>query len=132
PPSSFPSITRLSKSPRKGALSMSNRSIFGTSLLSLTICTGAALAEAPQVETERAPVSSNIGSRQIEELPTARRPIMQLLSQTPLGTALDKAGIDIYGHIEGGYDANFDPPANDQNAFRLFDFQNEKVILDQL
>jgi hypothetical protein len=111
---------------------MSNRYVLGASLLSLSLYTGAALAEAPLVDTERTNVSSNLTNRDIENLPAPRRPIMQLLDQTPIGQALDKAGIDIYGHVEVGYNANFDPPANDQNAFRLFDFQNEKFILDQL
>jgi hypothetical protein len=61
-----------------------------------------------------------------------RRPIMALLDQTPLGRTLDDWGIDIYGHIEAGYTYNFDNPSNDQNAFRLFDFQDQKAILDQI
>jgi hypothetical protein len=61
-----------------------------------------------------------------------RRPIMALLDQTPLGRTLDDWGIEIYGHIEAGYTYNFDNPSNNQNAFRLFDFQDQKAILDQI
>jgi hypothetical protein len=61
-----------------------------------------------------------------------RRPIMAALDNTPVGRTLDDWGIDIYGHIEAGYTYNFDNPSNDQNAFRLFDFQDQKVILDQI
>ncbi len=61
-----------------------------------------------------------------------RRPIMALLDQTPVGRTLDDWGIEIYGHIEGGYTYNFDNPSNNQNAFRLFDFQDQKAILDQI
>jgi hypothetical protein len=63
---------------------------------------------------------------------TARRPIMALLDQTSLGRTLDSYGIEIYGHVEAGYTYNFDPPSSGQNAFRLFDFQDQKVLLDQL
>jgi hypothetical protein len=62
----------------------------------------------------------------------ARRPIMALLDRTPVGRTLDDWGIDIYGHVEVGYTYNFDNPSNNQNAFRLFDFQDQKAILDQL
>ncbi len=41
-------------------------------------------------------------------------------------------GIEFYGHVEGGYTYNFDTPSTKQNAFRSFDFEDQKVILDQL
>jgi hypothetical protein len=64
--------------------------------------------------------------------PSARRPLMDLLRKTPLGPTLDNAGISIYGHVEVGYTYNFDSPDNNQNAFRLFDFEDQEFILDQL
>jgi hypothetical protein len=63
---------------------------------------------------------------------TPRRPIMQALDKTPLGKTLDDYGLEIHGHIEGGYTKNFDNPASGQNAFRTFDFEDDKVILDQI
>jgi hypothetical protein len=61
-----------------------------------------------------------------------RRPIMALLDRTSIGRTLDDWGIDIYGHAEAGWTFNMDNPSNNQNAFRLFDFQDQKFILDQL
>jgi hypothetical protein len=61
-----------------------------------------------------------------------RRPIMQLLDDAGLAGPLDRWGINIYGHIEGSYTYNFDSPHAKQNPFRLFDFENQKVLLNQL
>src|SRR5438067_7490679 len=73
------------------SLAMSNGSLIGPSFLSLTLWAAAACAEAPPVEERQSPMPSNITNRDIENLPTGRRPIMQLLQQPPLGPALDKA-----------------------------------------
>jgi len=61
-----------------------------------------------------------------------RRPIMQLLDQTAFGKTLEQYGIDIHGHIEGGYTYNFQNPASGQNAFRVFDFLADRAVLDQI
>lgn len=50
----------------------------------------------------------------------------------PTDSLYKQTGIEIYGHIEGGYTINADHPSSNQNAFRSFDFQDQKVILDQL
>lgn len=90
-----------------------------------------ALAEVPLVDRASVQGPNTISRDTLEQLPQ-RRLLMDTLSKTPLGPALDSAGINIYGHVEAGWTANFDPPANDQNAFRLFDFQDQKILLDQL
>lgn len=61
-----------------------------------------------------------------------RRPIMSLLDDAGLAKPLDAARIDIYGHVEGSYTYNFDNPASKQNPFRLFDFEDNKALLNQL
>ncbi|HEY7120290.1 MAG TPA: outer membrane beta-barrel protein [Tepidisphaeraceae bacterium] len=107
---------------------MSNRRILAAAAAAAALgVPSLALAQGSMVRPEASPPSSVISN---ENLP--RRPIMSLLDQTPVGRQLDSWGIDIYGHVEGGYTYNFDPPASGQNAFRLFDFQDEKVLLDQL
>jgi len=50
----------------------------------------------------------------------------------PTDSIYKQTGIEIYGHAEAGYTYNFDTPSSNQNAFRSFDFQDQKVILDQL
>ncbi len=68
----------------------------------------------------------------ISASPQTRRPIMMILDQLGLAAPLDRAGIDIHGHIEGSYTLNFDSPRGRQNPFRLFDFEHNKVLLNQL
>ena len=41
-------------------------------------------------------------------------------------------GINLYGHVEGGYTYNSDDPSDKLNPFRIFDFEHNKPILDQL
>jgi hypothetical protein len=88
-------------------------------------------SDSPLVDRASVQGSNTIGREALEQLPQ-RRLLMDVLHQTPLGPTLESAGINIYGHAEAGWTANFDPPANDQNAFRLFDFQDQKILLDQL
>ena len=55
-----------------------------------------------------------------------------LLDRAGLAAPLDKAHINIYGHVEGSYTYNFDNPRSGQNPFRLFDFEDEKLLMNQL
>src|SRR5206468_2986570 len=64
--------------------------------------------------------------------PAPRRPLMDLLDRAGLAKPLEEAGINIYGHVEGGYTYNFDRPSDKLNPFRIFDFEHDKPILDQL
>ncbi len=63
---------------------------------------------------------------------TERRPIMSFLDSAGLAQQLDQAKINIYGHVEGSYTYNFDRPSSNQNPFRLFDFEHNKALLNQL
>src|SRR5882724_5196107 len=63
---------------------------------------------------------------------TPRRPIMELLDQAGVAKQLDDWHINIGGRVEGGYTYNFDTPNNDVNPGRIFDFEHNKPILDQL
>ncbi|HEV8605980.1 MAG TPA: outer membrane beta-barrel protein [Tepidisphaeraceae bacterium] len=63
--------------------------------------------------------------------PPHRRPLMNLLEQAGVAKPLDDAGINIYGHVEGGWTYNFDDPDDDLNPFRIFDFEHNEPILDQ-
>jgi hypothetical protein len=57
---------------------------------------------------------------------------MRLLDQAGLAKPLDDAGINIYGHIEGGWTYNFDDPDSDLNPFRIFDFEHNDPTLNQI
>jgi hypothetical protein len=61
-----------------------------------------------------------------------RRPIMSLLDAAGLAQPLDAAKIDVYGYVEGSYTYNLDAPRSNQNPFRLFDFEHNKPLLNQL
>src|SRR3954447_104790 len=63
---------------------------------------------------------------------TPRRPIMELLDEAGLAKQLDDWHINIGGRVEGGWTYNFDTPDNDVNPGRIFDFEHNKPILDQL
>src|SRR3954468_10470996 len=64
--------------------------------------------------------------------PAHRRPLMDLLDRAGLAKPLDEMGINIYGHVEAGYTWNFDDPDDELNPFRIFDFEHNEPILDQL
>src|SRR5829696_6300459 len=87
--------------------------------------------EGPIVDRQSPASVSPISSRDIDNLPTSR-PIMEFLRTTPAGAALDRAGINIYGHVEMGYTYNFDTPDTNQNAFRLFDNRDNRGIFNQI
>lgn len=77
---------------------------------------------APAVEVEQAPAAEE----------PARRPLMSLMDAAGVGGALDDAGINIYGHAEGSYTYNFQNPAGDVNVGRVFDFEHDELLLNQL
>jgi hypothetical protein len=64
--------------------------------------------------------------------PPPRRPLMMLLDQAGLAEPLDKLGLNLYGHIEGGYTWNFDDPDDNLNPFRIFDFEHDEPLLNQI
>ena len=64
--------------------------------------------------------------------PAHRRPLMDLLDRAGLAKPLDDMGINLYGHVEAGYTWNFDDPDDELNPFRIFDFEHNEPILDQL
>jgi len=64
--------------------------------------------------------------------PQHRRPLMDLLDRAGLAKPLDDMGINLYGHVEAGWTWNFDDPSSKLNPFRIFDFEHNEPILDQL
>ena len=64
--------------------------------------------------------------------PAHRRPLMELLDRAGVAKPLEDAGINIYGHVEAGWTWNFDDPSSKLNPFRIFDFEHNEPILDQL
>jgi len=64
--------------------------------------------------------------------PTRRRPLMQLLDRNGLADGLEDARINIFGYVQGSFEANFMDPAEDINAGRVFDFeQNSQFLFNQ-
>jgi hypothetical protein len=61
--------------------------------------------------------------------PTRRRPLMSLLDRNGLADTLEDARINIFGYVEGSFEANFMDPAQDINAGRVFDFEQNKQFL---
>jgi len=64
--------------------------------------------------------------------PPHRRPLMELLDRAGIAKPIEDAGINIYGHVEAGWTWNFDDPSDKLNPFRIFDFEHNEPILDQL
>jgi len=64
--------------------------------------------------------------------PAPRRPLMLAFEKMGLAPALDKAGINIQGHVEGSwtYDAS-NPPDNFIQG-RVFDVDNQDITLNQI
>jgi len=58
-------------------------------------------------------------------------PLMAALGGTPIGNALDAAGIHIGGYVEGGYTYQTDSPPRNVITGRVFDTKHERVVLDQ-
>jgi len=63
---------------------------------------------------------------------TPRRPLMELLDQAGMAKQLDEWHITIGGHAEAGWTYNFNDPNSDVNPGRVFDFEHNEPILDQL
>jgi len=63
---------------------------------------------------------------------TPRRPLMELLDQAGIAKQLDDAHITIGGHAEFGWTYNFNDPDSNVNPGRVFDFEHNEPILDQL
>jgi len=63
---------------------------------------------------------------------TPRRPLMQLLESAGVADTLEKNHITAGGHVEFGWTYNFDTPDSDVNPGRVFDFEHNEPILDQL
>jgi len=61
-----------------------------------------------------------------------RRPLMALLNEAGIAEPLEKLKIDIFGHIEGSYTYNFDRPDSGINPIRVFDFEHDEPLLNQL
>lgn len=68
----------------------------------------------------------------VTNAPPARTPAMNVLDKLGLAAPLDNLGLRFYGHVEGSYTANFDNPARNLNAGRVFDVENEDITLNQL
>lgn len=64
--------------------------------------------------------------------PGQRAPLMSLFDQIGVGSALDDAHINVFGHIEGSYTWNFDNPAKDLNVGRVFDIKHNDPEVNQL
>ena len=64
--------------------------------------------------------------------PAARMPLMALMDGIGLGKALDEAKINIGGGIAGSYTYSFSNPPNDFITGRVFDVDNQAVLLNQL
>ncbi len=63
---------------------------------------------------------------------TPRRPLMELLDQAGIAKTLDDWHITIGGHAEAGWTWNFHDPNSEVTPGRVFDFEHNKPILDQL
>jgi hypothetical protein len=61
-----------------------------------------------------------------------RRPIMELLEQAGVADTLDKAHINVGGHIEASWTYNLDDPDNNVNPGRIFDFEHNDLTLNQI
>ncbi len=64
--------------------------------------------------------------------PAPRAPLMSLLDRVGVGSYLDSARINVYGHIEGGYTYNFNNPALHLNLGRVFDIDDNRPQVNQL
>jgi len=63
---------------------------------------------------------------------TPRRPLMQLFEQAGIADTLDRNKISAGGRVEAGWTYNFGDPNTDRNNGRVFDFEHNEPILDQL
>jgi hypothetical protein len=75
---------------------------------------------------------SSTGPDAVNREPAGRRPLMSLLDQVGIADALDDAGIDVYGHVQGSYTRNADNPQSGFNVGRVFDFEDDEPTLNQV
>lgn len=61
-----------------------------------------------------------------------RKPLMNVLDKMGMAKPLDDAGINIGGLWEGSWTHNFDDPAGNVNAGRVFDFEHDDPTWNQL
>ena len=59
-------------------------------------------------------------------------PLMGFLDTIGIGKGLEAADIRLYGHVEGSYTYNFEPPARDLNNGRVFDLEHNRPTLNQV
>jgi hypothetical protein len=64
--------------------------------------------------------------------PGARRPLMDGLENAGVADDLDRARVDIYGHVEGSWTRNLDNPKSGFNVGRVFDFPDDTILLNQI
>jgi len=57
---------------------------------------------------------------------------MMALEKSGAAQTLDDLGIDIKGHIEAGYTWSFSNPPNDVITGRVFDSENDELVLNQI
>lgn len=62
----------------------------------------------------------------------ARKPLMSVLDRAGIGDNLDQAGIEVFGHVEGGWTISESYPPDDVITGRLFDLENNDPNLHQL
>jgi hypothetical protein len=65
-----------------------------------------------------------------ETAPPPPKPLESLLQRWGLGQ--EKTGINVYGFVEGSYTYGLSSPTNDVLSGRVFDIDNQEVILNQI
>jgi hypothetical protein len=102
----------------------------------LALAATAALASAGLVRAdEKTALSAATGislDKPIYAADESRKPLMAVLDKGGAGGAMDSAGINIYGFVEGGWTYNFDTPNNHTNVGRVFDFEDQDKTLNQV
>lgn len=89
----------------------------------------AAPAWAEDVASTAPTASSSIATERTHQEPGT--PLMAALDDWGLAAPLTDANIRIIGHIEGGFTYSASSPPGNLITGRIFDFQNESVLLDQ-
>jgi hypothetical protein len=102
-----------------------NRKVVFAAVIAAVGMSGAAFGDAPAPDVVTPYNLMDVAPRQVQV-----RPLMHTIDRND--SFYKATGIDIYGHVEGGYTYNFNNPSNGQNAFRSFDFEDQELILDQI
>src|SRR6266581_311486 len=61
-----------------------------------------------------------------------KRPLTQLLDDAGMGKTLDDLHLKLGGHFEGSWTWNFHDPDSNVNPGRVFDFEHNKFLMNQL